>query len=40
MITGINHLTWNVVDIDVTFDFYVNVLGFKSIMEKMIMKKY
>ena len=33
MITGINHLTWTVADINVTFDFYVNILGFKPIMK-------
>ncbi len=33
MITGINHLTWNVKNIDVAFDFYVNILGLKPIMK-------
>lgn len=33
MVTGINHITWNVVDIDNTFDFYVNLLGLKPIMK-------
>lgn len=33
MVTGINHLTWNVTDVDESFDFYVNVLGFKPIMK-------
>lgn len=33
MIIGLNHLTWTVIDIDITFDFYVNILGFKPIMK-------
>ena len=33
MITGINHLTWNVTDIEETFEFYVSVLGFTPIMK-------
>ena len=33
MITGINHITLNVVDIDETFAFYTKVLGMKPIMK-------
>jgi catechol 2,3-dioxygenase-like lactoylglutathione lyase family enzyme len=33
LITGINHLTWNVSSIDEAFDFYVDVLGFKPVMK-------
>lgn len=33
MITGINHLTWSVSDIDESFRFYVDVLGFRPVMK-------
>lgn len=33
MISGINHLTWNVTDIEEAFEFYVNILGFTPIMK-------
>jgi catechol 2,3-dioxygenase-like lactoylglutathione lyase family enzyme len=33
MISGINHLTWNVTDIETTFAFYVQVLGFVPVMK-------
>ena len=33
MISGINHLTWNVTDIEATFAFYVHVLGFTPVMK-------
>ena len=33
MVTGINHLTWTVTDIDQTFAFYVDVLGFSPVMK-------
>ncbi len=33
MIVGINHITWNVADIEETFDFYINILGLKPVMK-------
>ena len=33
MISGINHLTWCVSDIEETFRFYVDTLGFEPIMK-------
>lgn len=33
MISGINHLTWNVADIEEAFGFYVGVLGFTPVMK-------
>lgn len=33
MITGINHITWNVVDLEETFEFYTQILGLKPIMK-------
>lgn len=33
MISGINHLTWSVFDIEESFNFYVDVLGFKPVMK-------
>ena len=33
MILGINHLTWNVTDIEATFRFYVDALGFRPVMK-------
>ncbi len=33
MILGINHLTWNVADIEAAFQFYVDALGFKPVMK-------
>ena len=33
MITGINHLTFGVRNIDQSFDFYVDVLGLKPVMK-------
>lgn len=33
MITGINHITWNVVDIEESFHFYTAILGLKPIMK-------
>jgi glutathione S-transferase fosA5 len=33
MISGINHITWNVTDIENTFAFYVDVLGFTPVMK-------
>ena len=33
MITGINHITLNVIDIDDTFAFYTEVLGMKPVMK-------
>ena len=33
MLTEINHITWNVRDVDEAFDFYVNLLGFTPIMK-------
>ena len=36
MITGVNHLTWTVNDIDATFDFYVGLLGMKPVMKSAI----
>src|SRR5262245_50599022 len=31
--SGINHLTWTVTDIETSFAFYVDVLGFKPVMK-------
>ena len=31
MITGINHVTLSIKDVQESFDFYVNVLGFKPV---------
>jgi catechol 2,3-dioxygenase-like lactoylglutathione lyase family enzyme len=31
MITGINHLTLSISDIETSFDFYTNLLGFKPV---------
>lgn len=33
MISGINHLTWSVTDIEISFRFYVDVLGLKPVMK-------
>ena len=33
MINGINHVTWNVENVEEAFRFYVNVLGLKPIMK-------
>jgi catechol 2,3-dioxygenase-like lactoylglutathione lyase family enzyme len=33
MVSGINHLTWNVSDVEETFNFYVDVLGFAPVMK-------
>jgi catechol 2,3-dioxygenase-like lactoylglutathione lyase family enzyme len=33
MISGINHLTWTVKDIEESFAFYVDVLGFAPLMK-------
>lgn len=33
MITGINHVTFSVTDIDESFQFYSNILGFKPILK-------
>ena len=33
MISGINHVTWSVIDIATSFTFYVDVLGLKPIMK-------
>lgn len=33
MITGINHITWTVTDIEESFHFYTLVLGFKPVMK-------
>lgn len=33
MISGVNHITWDVTDIDETFAFYVDLLGFTPIMK-------
>jgi catechol 2,3-dioxygenase-like lactoylglutathione lyase family enzyme len=33
MISGINHLTWSVADIEETFSFYVDVLGLTPVMK-------
>ena len=31
MITGINHITLSVIDLDKSFDFYIEVLGCKPV---------
>jgi catechol 2,3-dioxygenase-like lactoylglutathione lyase family enzyme len=33
MIQGINHITWNVLDIDQAFHFYTDLLGIQPIMK-------
>ena len=33
MVSGINHLTWNVTDIATSFTFYVEILGLKPVMK-------
>ena len=33
MTSGLNHLSWDVVDIEETFSFYVDVLGFVPVMK-------
>ena len=33
MVSGINHLTWTVTDIEASFAFYVEVLGFRPVMK-------
>jgi len=33
VISGINHVTWSVIDIATSFTFYVDVLGLKPIMK-------
>jgi catechol 2,3-dioxygenase-like lactoylglutathione lyase family enzyme len=33
VVSGINHLTWTVTDIEASFAFYVEVLGFRPVMK-------